>query len=357
MSNIYNGYGRYLYDEGQKKESEEEKNKHLKEEKERADKKRRAMIGAVFSAIVVIGITILLSMSLKKVKPGYVGVVYNMNGGVQEKTLGQGWHWINPSQRLTQYSIGIEQSYLTATKDGDSPNDDSFSAPSKDGKGLTMELTFTYRFDENRVAEVFTRQKGRSGSEVLSTFIKPNIISWTKEVTATYPVAEILGEKRAELNTAVSDYLAKRFEPYGIIIENASLINISTDEETQTAIARKVNAQQERDLAIIEAETAKINADKEKEVALINAEKEKEAALIEAEKNKETATLKAEEAKIRAQGEAGALKIQSEAEAAANRVIAESLTPQLIEKMKYEAWDGKLPQVQGINTPIVDMTE
>lgn len=267
MSDFYNIYGN-LHGEKQKKDSEEEKNKRLKEEKERADKKRRAMIGAVFSAIVVICITILLSMSLKKVKPGYVGVVYNMNGGVQEKTLGQGWHWINPSQRLTQYSIGIEQSYLTATKDGDSPNDDSFSAPSKDGKGLTMELTFTYRFDENRVAEVFTRQKGRSGSEVLSTFIKPNIINWTKEVTATYPVAEILGEKRAELNTAVSDYLAKRFEPYGIIIENVSLINISTDEETQTAIARKVNAQQERDLAIIEADTTKINADKEKIVVI-----------------------------------------------------------------------------------------
>ena len=267
MSDFYNIYGN-LHGEKQKKDSEEEKNKRLKEEKERADKKRRAMIGAVFSAIVVICITILLSMSLKKVKPGYVGVVYNMNGGVQEKTLGQGWHWINPSQRLTQYSIGIEQSYLTATKDGDSPNDDSFSAPSKDGKGLTMELTFTYRFDENRVAEVFTRQKGRSGSEVLSTFIKPNIISWTKEVTATYPVAEILGEKRAELNTAVSDYLAKRFEPYGIIIENVSLINISTDEETQTAIARKVNAQQERDLAIIEADKTKINADKEKIVVI-----------------------------------------------------------------------------------------
>lgn len=345
----------YYY--GHNTNTEERDPQAEKREAARKKKQRNAIIGAIFAGIVVLVIIILLAMSLKKVKPGYVGVVYNMNGGVQEKTLGQGWHWISPSQRLTQYSIGIEQSYLTATEDGDSPGNDSFSAPSKDGKGLTMELTFTYRFDENRVAEVFTHQKGRSGSEVLTTFIKPNVISWTKEVTATYPVAEILGEKRAELNTAVSNYLAKKFEPYGIIIENASLINITTDEETQNAIARKVNAQQERDLAVIEAETAKINADKEKEVAIVAAEKEKETALIEAERNKETASLKAEEAKIRAQGEADALKIASEAEAAANRVIAESLTPQLIEKLKYEAWDGKLPTVQGNNTPIVDMTE
>lgn len=351
-----NGWGNYS-DYGKPSETVEERKAREREEREAAARKKRAVIGAVLSGVVVLGVVILLCMSLRKVKPGYAGVVYNMNGGIQEETLDQGWHWINPTQKLTQYSIGIEQSYLTATEDGDSPNDDSFSAPSKDGKGLTMELTFTYRFDEDRVAEVFTRQKGRSGSEVLTTFIKPNVISWTKEVTARYPVSEILGDKRAELNTAVSEYLAAKFEPYGIIIENASLINITTDDETKAAIDRKVNAQQELELAGIEAQTAKINADKEKEVALVAAEKEKETALIEAEKNKETASLKAEEAKIRAQGEADALKIQSEAEAAANRVIAESLTPALIEKLKYESWNGELPQVQGSNTPIIDMTE
>lgn len=344
------------YEERKKREAEEREEYQKKKERQR--KNRIKMVGgAVVSVIIVIAAIVLLSMSLKKVDAGYVGVIYNMNGGVQEDTLSQGWHWIKPSQRLVQYSIGIEQSYLTATSDGDSEDDDSFSAPSKDGKGLVMELTFTYRFDENRVAEIFVKQKGRSGKEVLTTFIKPNIISWTKEVTAQYPVSQILGDKRAELNTAVSEYLAAKFEPYGIIIENASLINITTDEETKAAIDRKVNAQQELELANIEAQTAEINANKEKEVALIAAEQEKETALIEAEKNKETASLKAEEAKIKAQGDADALKIKSEAEAAANKVIAESLTPQLIEKLKYESWDGKLPTVQGSGTPILDMTE
>lgn len=335
------------------KNDHEERAEKKAKEAARKKKLRSTIIGAALAGIVLIVAIILLSMSLKKVDAGYVGVIYNMNGGVQEKTLSQGWHWIKPSQRLVQYSIGIEQSYLTATSDGDSEEDDSFSAPSKDGKGLVMELTFTYRFDESRVSEIFIKQKGRSGKEVLRTFIKPNIISWTKEITATYPVSEILGEKRAELNTAVSDYLAKKFEPYGIIIENASLINITTDDETKAAIDRKVNAQQDLELANIEAQTAKINANKEKEVAIVAAEKEKETALIEAERNKETASLKAEEAAIRAQGEANALKIQSEAEAAANKVIAESLTPELIEKLKYEQWDGKVPTVQGSNSATI----
>lgn len=338
-------------------ESEQKTIEILKEMAAERRRLRNFKLAVIFSAIIVLIIVVLLAMSLRRVDAGFVGVVYNMNGGIQDKTLGQGWHWIKPSQKLIQYSIGIEQSYLTATEDGDSKGDDSFSAPSKDGKGLIMELTFTYRFDEDRVSEVFIRQKGRSGKEVLTTFIKPNVISWTKEITARYPVSEILGDKRAELNTAVSDYLATKFEPYGIIIENASLINISTDDETKAAIDRKVNAQQELELANIEAQTAEINANKEKEVALIAAEREKEVAIIEAEKNKEVASTKAETAKIQAQGEADAKLIAAEAEAEANRKIAESLTSQLIEKLKYESWDGKLPTVQGNSTPIVDMTE
>lgn len=56
--------------------------------------------------------------------------------------------------------------------------------------------------------------------------------------------------------------------------------SISTDDETQAAIQKKVNAQQELELANIEAKTAKVQADKDKEVALIAAEQDKENVVI-----------------------------------------------------------------------------
>lgn len=307
---------------------------------------KKGKVGAISLAVIIVIGLICVAMCSTRVPAGYVAVKYRMNGGIADDVLGQGWHIIPPTVKTTLYSIGIEQSYLTATEDGDSPKDDSFSAPSSDGKGLQMELTFTYRYDADKVADTFTRFKGRSGKDLLDSFIKPNIISWTKEVTAKYPVTDILGEKRAELNTVLSEYLAEKFLPYGIIIENASLINIEVDDETRASITKKVTAQQELELANIEAQTAKVQAEKDKEVAL-----------IEAEKNKETASIQAEQAKIKAQGEADAKKIAAEAEAEANRKIAESLTPELIEKIKYEQWNGELPQVQGSGTPIVDITD
>lgn len=304
--------------------------------------KKTGLVGAcTLGAIFVIGLIILL-MCFERVPAGYVGVVFKPSTGIAEETLNQGWHLISPTDRVTEYSIGIEQSYLTASKDGDSPDDDSFSAPSADGKGLQMELTFTYRYDEEKVSDTFTRFKGRSGSELLDTFIKPNVISWTKEVTAKYPVTDILGEKRAELNTVLGDYLAEKFKPYGIIVETASLINIEVDDETRKSITKKVTAQQELELAKIEEQTAKVNAQKDKEVAL-----------IEAEKNKEAAVLEAEQKKIAAEGEAEAIRIRANAEAEANKKIAQSLTKELIEKQKIEKWNGQVSKYTNGSSSII----
>ena len=302
-------------------------------------------IGAIVLAIVMVVGMALAAMCLERVPTGHVGVVYNMNGGVDGEVLTQGWHMVSPTKKVTTYSIGIEQSYLTASNKGDSKNDESFSTPTADGKSLTVDLEFSYRFDETCITNTFTRFKGQSGEDVKNTFIKPKMIAWTQEVTAKYPVTDVFGDKRQELNEALDVYLKEKFVPYGIVIDTVNFTNIATDEETQAAIQKKVTAQQEMELAEIESKTAKIQAEKDKEVALIAAQKDKEKAEIEAEM-----------LKIEAEGKAQAEMIAAEAQAEANRKIAASLTSELIEKIKYEQWNGELPTVQGDTATIVDIT-
>ena len=220
---------------------------------------KKGFIGAIVLAVILFGGVILGLMCTERIPAGYVGVVYNMNGGVDGEVLQQGWHLVSPTKKVTTYSIGIEQSYLTAESKGDSPNDESFNIPTSDGKTVRVNLEFSYRFDEERVAETFTMFKGKSGEEIKNTL-------------------------------------------------------------------------QELELANIEAQTAKVQAEKEKEVAQIAAEK----AIVEAE------------------AKAEATRIAAEAEADANAQIAASLTPELIEKIKYEKWNGELPTVSGSNA-IVSM--
>lgn len=295
----------------------------------------KGKIGAIgLGVIFVIGLICLISCSTI-VPAGYAAVQYNLNGGISDDTLGQGFHITSPMIKTTLYSVGIEQSYLTADNKGDSKEDESFSTPTSDGKSLTVDLEFSYKFDAERLGEVFTRFKGQSGEEVKDTFIKPKMKAWTQEVTAKYPVTDVFGDKRQELNEALDVYLKEKFEPYGIIIDTVNFTRIETDTETQAAIQKKVNAQQALELAQIEAQTAKVQAEKDKEVAMIAAEK----------------------AKIEAEAAAEVKRIQADAEAEANRKIAASLTPELVEKIKYEKWDGELPTVQGSDGTIIDMRE
>lgn len=302
---------------------------------------KKGTIGAVaLAAVLVLGL-ICAIICLERIPAGYVGVVYNMSGGVDGEVLTQGWHVVSPTKKVTIYSIGIEQSYLTAEEKGDSPKDESFSIPTSDGKTVKVNLEFSYRFDEERVAQTFTQFKGKSGEAIKDSFIKPKVIAWTQEVSANYPVTDIFGDKRTEINAELDTYLRQKFDQYGIIIDTVNFTDISVDEETAAAIQKKVTAQQELELANIEAQTAKIQAEKDKQVTEIAAEQNKQVAEIDAQK-----------AIIDANAKAEALLIAAEAEAKANREISDSLTPELIEKLKYEQWNGQLPSVTGADSII-----
>lgn len=291
---------------------------------------KKGFLGAVITAIALFLGVICLFTCVEKIPTGYVGVVYNMNGGVDGEVLSQGWHVVAPTKKVTTYSIGLEQSYLTSEDKGDSPTDESFSIPTSDGKTVRVNLEFSYRFDETRVAETFTTFKGKSGEKIKDSFIKPKIVAWTQEVSANYPVTDIFGDQRTAINAELDTYLRDKFDKYGIIIDTVNFTDISVDDETAAAIQKKVTAQQELELANIEAQTAKVQAEKDRQVAEIEAEKQ----IIEANAKAEV------------------MRIEAEAEAEANHEIASSLTSTLIDKIKYERWDGSLPTVSGSNSII-----
>ena len=265
-------------------------------------------IGGVVAAVIILVAVILLSMSTVRVPAGYCAVLYNMRGGIEGNVLSQGWHLKSPTVKTTLYSVSLEQSYLTKGSNGDSKNDDSFSASSSEGKAIQIDLTYTYQYSADKVADLFTRFRGRSGKEVRDSFIKPNIISWTKEVVANYKVSDILGSERANVNTALTKYLNKKFEQYGIAISNVSLINITVDKKTQEAINAKITAQQK-------AETQAIN---------------NKTAI-------EKAKADAEVQKTEAQAKADAQLIESKAEAEANKKLSSSITDELIRMKEAEA--------------------
>lgn len=289
-------------------------------------KSKRGFIGAIAAGVIIVFALIMLALCTEKIPAGYVGVQYSINGGVKDEILMQGWHLVPPTVKVSTYTVGLEQSYLTAAKQGDSPNDDSFTASSSEGKSVQIDLTYTYQYEPTNVVAVFNRFKGQDGKAVRDSFIKPNIISWTKEVVARYKIADILGAKRTDINTALTDYLDEKFDKYGITISNVSLINLTVDDDTMRVINDKIAAQQNAEKQAVENQTA-------------------------IDKAAADATVK----KTQAQADADAMLIEAEAEAEANGKVAKSLTPELVEKIKIDKWNGQLPQVEGGATPIVNL--
>lgn len=277
---------------------------------------KKGLLGGITLGVIIVLGVILMGMCTVRVPAGYVAVQYNMSGGVKDEVLTQGWHITSPMIKTTLYTVGIEQSYLTSENKGDSEGDESFSASSSEGKAMQIDLTFTYQYQAENVNDVFTRFKGQSGKDVRDSFIKPNIVSWTKEVVARYKVSDILGEQRANVNLALTEYLAKKFEPYGITISNVSLINIEVDEETQQAINAKITAQQNAETQSINNQTAIDKAEADAQVARTNAQAAADAALIEAQ-----------------------------AQADANALLEQSLTNKILMQMYIEKWSGELPKV------------
>lgn len=298
--------------------------------------RRNGLVGCIAGIIIIVIALIIISMCTVRVPAGYAAVQYRMNGGVQDEVLLQGWHVVPPTIHTTNYTIGIEQSYLTAGDNGDSSKDESFSCSSSEGKELTLEMTFTYQYNTDSVTKVFTQFKGQSGKEVRDTFIKPNMISWTKEVVARYKVADILGEKRAEVNGALTEYLSSKFEPYGISVSNVSMSNITVDEDTMAAINKKITAQQEAETQAITNQTNIDKAAADATVATTTAQAEADAKVIEAEGN-------AKVIETNAAAEAEATRIQAEAEAEANTAIGKSLTDDVLHSQWIDSWNGQLP--------------
>lgn len=290
------------------------------------------VIGGTLVGLAILGGVGAVSC-MERIDPGYVGVVYSLNGGIQGDVLTQGMHFVNPMHKITSYSVATEQGYLSADAKEGSKDNDSFLIPTADGKTVNVDLEYSYHFDVEKLPTTFTKFKGQNGKTIEQTFMRGKLKTWAGEVSSKFSVLDIYGERRTELNAQVLEHVSNKFAEYGIVIDSISFSRIGLDAQTEQAIQDRVNAQQELEKAKIETQKATQAAEKQ---------------MVEAE-------AKAEAARIAAQGEADAALIRAQAEAEANRLLSESLTDELLKQQQIDKWSGNYPQVMGDTNPILDL--
>lgn len=265
-------------------------------------------IGFVFIVLLIFGYS-----CTYKVDPGYAGVIYSMDGGIENETLGQGFHVVAPWKKVIEYPVSTETVYYTKNNDdGDEKKDNSINVNTKDGKQVNVSVTYAYHMDEVQLPSVFEKFRGQKSEVIEAGYMKNEMYQAINEITSQYSLMELVGDKRPQINEAILDKFRNSLEPYGIVIETFNLSDVVPDEQTKEAIQAVVNAQN----------------------ALEKAKVEKEQAEVDAEK-----------ARVAAKGKADAELIEAEGTAAANAKLQESLTPLIVEQRKLDKWDGKLPGI------------
>ena len=265
-------------------------------------------IGFVFIVLLIFGYS-----CTYKVDPGYAGVIYSMDGGIETETLGQGFHVVAPWKKVIEYPVSTETVYYTKNNDdGDEKKDNSINVNTKDGKQVNVSVTYAYHMDEVQLPSVFEKFRGQKSEVIEAGYMKNEMYQAINEITSQYSLMELVGDKRPQINEAILDKFRNSLEPYGIVIETFNLSDVVPDEQTKEAIQAVVNAQNDLEKAKVEKEQAEVDAEK---------------------------------ARVAAKGKADAELIEAEGTAAANAKLQESLTPLIVEQRKLDKWDGKLPGI------------
>lgn len=247
-----------------------------------------------FFLFFVLFIILLIFWPIVVIGPGERGVVFNNATGVEDRVLGEGVHFRTPLiQSVTSLPIKVQK------------NDVKAEAASKDLQTVSTDIVVNWHLDASKVNKVY--QNIGDEKAVLDRIINPAVNEVVKASVANYTAEEVL-QKRPLLKQNIDEQLQKRLLGYNVILDDVSITNVDFSKEFNAAIEAKQIAQQQAQQAAFLAQKATNEA----------------KAAIETAKG------------------------QSESQ----KLVQQTLTPELLEKMTLEKWNGQYPQYVGGGLPL-----
>lgn len=236
--------------------------------------------------VVVIAIAIVGFITvMEQIDNGFVGVRYSVNGGVKDQTLTQGVKFVG-IDKVTQYPIRLQ---TIKAKD--------LSLATEDGKATQVSMTYTYKVDDTRVASIFKEFGSVPVEDIESGWLKAQLLKASRNVVSQYSLLDVTGSKSTEVQTEIMTQFTEAVAKKGFLVEDVAFGVPDVDAETQKSIDEIIRAGQEKEKAVLQADTAKTKADSD-----------------------------------------AYLKITaSQAEADSNKKLSESITPELIKLKEAEA--------------------
>ncbi len=261
-------------------------------------KRTLTLIGLGIVALLAV-VTLIASINI--VPEGFTGNRYRL-GQLVETDTGSGLKFHAPFIESIQKVDLRAQVY-----------EDTLSAYTKDTQVIeSLPVKVTYQYDRAHL-DYLVRNVGIKN--VQSTLIVPNIPSITKNFIARYKGEETT-QNRGKLETDIEESLKAELGDKGIIIMDFNILDIDFEDSFEANIRDKVAAE-------VAAQTTK-----------------NETLILEEQANQKI---------ISAKADADAAKLKADADAYTIHVMQEQLqnSPQYVELVKAQKWNGVLPLVMG----------
>ena len=240
--------------------------------------------GIGIAVAVAVFIVLFLSLCIRMVDTGQVAVVTRF--GAIMGSQGSGLHFKSPIDEYHTIRVTqdqVEEIYYTATKDTQS---------------IDQTIVTQVIVDPGRCEDLYRLFKGNH----IDGIVKPVLYDGFKSATAGFTLEDAIA-KRDQLSAKMLENVKDNLAGYGIIIVSVEIKDVQIPEDYRKAVEEKKVAEQIRARTEIEKQTAIIRAEQELEVRKLEAE--------------------------------------------ANKIVTESLTPEILQKMYLDKWDGRLPLYMG----------
>jgi regulator of protease activity HflC (stomatin/prohibitin superfamily) len=284
---------------------------------------KRTYLGILLGALVALSVG-----ACSRIEPGHVGIKVVNGGadrGVSDFPAQVGWVVYNPvTTNMFNYPTYIQTIVWTKSTTEGAPVNEEITFTNKDKMAISVDVNLSYHLEAAKVPNFYVTFRSDDLSNWTNGYLHNVARDTFNDHGGRYSIDQIMGDN-AQFVKDVRDSLQEKVAPYGVLIDSFGIVGSPRPPQyVQDQINASAHAQQ---LAI----------QKQNELAQVQADMAKETAKTETyAKNK---------------------ILYAEAEARANQMLSNSLSPQLIQKLQLEKWDGKLPQINGGSTnPFVSMS-
>jgi len=265
-----------------------------------------------------------LSGCSETINPGEVGVVTDW-GQVQPWVYPEGFHWIAPigieimpmSTRTAAYEMGASGTPDSVSVESTTERGEPISVLTRDQLSVTLSATVQFHLNPATAPLVYRMY----GVAYADTIVHPLVRTAIRDAASSFTAVDLVDERQrlqalmeSNVQARLEEALAGRDIPTNaVIIESILLQNIDLPQSLDESIAA---VQRQRQQTV-----------------------QSEQALL-------TAGAEAARLRTEAEGAAAAQRIRAQGQADANRVLAESITPAVLELRRIEATNAILSSNQ-----------